>query len=183
MTFSHLSHVHIKDRNQLDVSTMKLLATWKRHYTQKLQPELTAKQGRTTHTYTNSRLDGSIDTTTLHEIETINTFLPLTDNQLSDLLEADTSHLIFLNLDADGFESELMSTYEMEKSWEEMRRETGGSSQSSVIDLEDMVNLSAMEAVDRGQVSVIEEANIRVLQHGGDSEGWEMGDIRHELGL
>ena len=181
--FSHLSCVYTKNRNQLDVSTMKLLATCKRHYTQKLRPELTAKQGRTTRVYKNSHLDSSIDTITIYEIETINTLPPLTDNQVSDLLEADTSHSISLNLDADGFESELMSTYEMEESWEEIRWERGGSLQSSVIALEDMVDLSAMEAVDRGLVSVIEEANIRVLQCGGDSEGWEMGDIRRELGL
>ena len=162
---------------------MKLLATCKRHDIQKLQPELTAKQGKTTRTYKYSRLDGLINTTTIYEIETINTLPPLTDNQVSDLLEGDTSHPIFLNLDADGFESELISTYEMEASWEEMRRERGGISQSSVIALEDMVDLSAMEAVDRGLVSVIEEANIRVLQRVGDSEGWEMGDIRRELGL
>ena len=122
-------------------------------------------------------MNGSIDTTTIYQIETINPLPPLTDNQVSDLLDADTTHPIFLNLDADRFESELMSTYEMEESWEKMRRERGGSSQSSVIDLEDMVDLSAMEAVDHGLVSVIEEANIRVLQRGEDSEGWELGDI------
>ena len=128
-------------------------------------------------------MDGTIDTTTIYEIETINNLPPLTDNQVSDLLDADISHPIFLNLNADGYESELMSTYEMEESWEEMRREWGGSTQSFVIDLEDMVDLSAMEAVDCGLVSVIEKANIQVLQHGGDSERWEMGDIRRELGL
>jgi len=34
-----------------------------------------------------------------------------------------------------------------------------------------------------GLVSAIEEANIRVLQHSGNLEGWEMGDIQYELGL
>ena len=45
------------------------------------------------------------------------------------------------------------------------------------------MDLSAMDAVDRGLVSVIEEANIRVLQLDENSQGWEMGDIRRELGL
>ena len=34
-----------------------------------------------------------------------------------------------------------------------------------------------------GLVSVIEEANTRVLQHGGNLEGWEMGDIQYEFEL
>ena len=162
---------------------MKFLATCKRYYTQKLRPELTAKHGKTTRTHKDSRLDNSIDTTTLHEIETINTLPPLTNHQVSDLLDADTSHPIFLSLDDDGFQSELMSTHEREESWGEMRRERVGDSQLSGIGLEDMVDLSAMDAVDRGLVSVIEEANIRVLQRDENSQGWEMGDIRRELGL
>ena len=104
-------------------------------------------------------------------METINTLLPLTESQVSDLLNANASHSKFLNLDADGFESKLMFTYKMEESWGEITQERGVESGSSGIGLEDIVDLLAMEAVDCELVSIIKEANIQVLECGDNFQG------------